>query len=710
MAEPNEKKQKPNHSPKTNHKSLPHSKQLERLASYSKCCFEECNCLSWRSDYTLGNSSTKDCGTCHHSIQSHLEYIINLPSSQRERLLSVTDDIDKLYEFCHKEKDSIPKNVYIYLIKELRSALSKGESPNIESFGKPPFEAMTIAKAFTALIVTNYNHLSTEQQRKISEVAKYVLYFTNQCILLPPHKYTEKMPNKNQSEYKMLYLRWFGFCYIPGHISCLDKYEVTQIFGQSYLKLNFPIIKKQFVDKIESCLDKMNSERQEMFRVYVPQLLSAIEDELYNDKNPIWGNKLPKTEEKNKDDIFPGMETIMDQERDAKKLKNSKILNSLDCVPSKVIGQVIARVTDASKQAGPSGLSNSARDEGARLEEEQGTIRVEVIQNTLHKDIPKQHLLWLVGMQNVYVLQLPRMPKEYIARLVFDPKHKTLALIKNYSAIGGICFRQFPSQNFTEIVFHAVSSNEQVKGYGTHLMNHLKDYHIKCGITNFLTFADEYAIGYFKKQGFTKKISLPTHQYEGYIKEYEGATLMQCCLNPKICYVQLSKVIHRQKEVVQGLIEWKQSKMNKVFPGLKCFKDGVKSIPIESIPGVLETGWSPKTPKEEEMSSVQQKLIHHIWNRLKAHNSAWPFLEPVKTEIAPDYYSYIKYPSDLQTVGERLQNGYYVSKKMFIADINRIFNNCKIYNDSNTEYYKCAGTLQKFFVNELKENGLYTAN
>ena len=39
-----------------------------------------------------------------------------------------------------------------------------------------------------------------------------------------------------------------------------------------------------------------------------------------------------------------------------------------------------------------------------------------------------------------------------------------------------------------------------LKGYGTHMMNHLKDYHIKHNVLNFLTYADEYAIGYFKKQ------------------------------------------------------------------------------------------------------------------------------------------------------------------------------------------------------------------
>lgn len=47
----------------------------------------------------------------------------------------------------------------------------------------------------------------------------------------------------------------------------------------------------------------------------------------------------------------------------------------------------------------------------------------------------------------------------------FNRKHKTLALIKDGRVIGGICFRMFPTQGFTEIVFCAVTSNEQVKVY-----------------------------------------------------------------------------------------------------------------------------------------------------------------------------------------------------------------------------------------------------
>ena len=105
----------------------------------------------------------------------------------------------------------------------------------------------------------------------------------------------------------------------------------------------------------------------------------------------------------------------------------------------------------------------------------------------------------------------------------------------------------------------------QVKGYGTHLMNHLKEYHIKQNIYNFLTYADEYAIGYFKKQGFSKEIKVPRSCYIGYIKDYEGATLMGCELNHRIPYTEFSNIIAKQKEIVKKLIEKRQLKIGQVI-------------------------------------------------------------------------------------------------------------------------------------------------
>jgi histone acetyltransferase len=50
-------------------------------------------------------------------------------------------------------------------------------------------------------------------------------------------------------------------------------------------------------------------------------------------------------------------------------------------------------------------------------------------------------------------------------------------------------------------------------------------------------------------------------------------------------------------QIVKKLLERKREEMSKVRPGLTCFRDGVRQIPIESIPGVLECGWSQEMEK-----------------------------------------------------------------------------------------------------------------
>ena len=35
-------------------------------------------------------------------------------------------------------------------------------------------------------------------------------------------------------------------------------------------------------------------------------------------------------------------------------------------------------------------------------------------------------------------------------------------------------------------------------------------------------------------------------------------------------------------------MEKKQAEIRKVYPGLKCFQEGVRQIPVESIPGISE--------------------------------------------------------------------------------------------------------------------------
>ena len=188
----------------------------------------------------------------------------------------------------------------------------------------------------------------------------------------------------------------------------------------------------------------------------------------------------------------------------------------------------------------------------AVIEEKQGQIEFRVVNN----DNSREHNIILTGLKCIFQKQLPKMPKDYIARLVYDKTHLSIAIIKQpLEVVGGITYRPFNARQFAEIVFCAISSDQQVKGYGAHLMAHLKDY-VKATspIMHFLTYADNYAIGYFKKQGFTKEITLEKSIWMGYIKDYEGGTIMQCSMLPKIRYLEVPRMLVKQKEAVQAKI------------------------------------------------------------------------------------------------------------------------------------------------------------
>ncbi|KAL7890863.1 hypothetical protein AOLI_G00003390 [Acnodon oligacanthus] len=94
--------------------------------------------------------------------------------------------------------------------------------------------------------------------------------------------------------------------------------------------------------------------------------------------------------------------------------------------------------------------------------------------------------------------------------------------------------------------------------------------------------------------------------------------------------------------------------------------------------------------------------LRRILRSLQAHKMAWPFLEPVDPEDAPDYYGVIKEPMDLSTMEERLLKHYYSKLTDYVADMTRIFDNCRYYNPSDSPFYQCAEVLETFFVQKLK--------
>ncbi|KAL8224924.1 hypothetical protein R6Q57_017481 [Mikania cordata] len=355
-----------------------------------------------------------------------------------------------------------------------------------------------------------------------------------------------------------------------------------------------------------------------------------------------------------------------------------------------------------------------AREESLKREEEAGKLKFVCVSN----DKVDEHMIWLIGLKNIFARQLPNMPKEYIVRLVMDRSHKSVMVIRRNTVVGGITYRPYFSQKFGEIAFCAITSDEQVKGYGTRLMNHLKKYaRDDDGLTHFLTYADNNAVGYFNKQGFTKDIYLEKERWHGYIKDYDGGILMECKIDPKLPYTDLSTMIHRQRQAIDEKIR-ELSNCHIVYPGID-FQKKEAGIPkrmckLEDIPGLREAGWTPdqwghsrfKYFNASPDGTLNQKLTGFMRSILKAmldHADAWPFKDPVDVRDVPDYYDIIRDPMDLKTMSRRVESEqYYVTLEMFIADARRMFANARTYNSPETIYFKCSTRLETFFSSRVQ--------
>jgi histone acetyltransferase len=215
----------------------------------------------------------------------------------------------------------------------------------------------------------------------------------------------------------------------------------------------------------------------------------------------------------------------------------------------------------------------------------------------------REHMRALIDLKNIIAKQLPKMPKEYITRLIMDRKHESMLILKksetSNKVIGGIVYRSFEENEFVEIAFLAVMAIEQVKGYGTRLMNKLKAHLQKKKIKYMVTYADNNAIGYFKKQGFSTAPRIPKHLWDGYIKDYESGTLMDCYLNSDIDYNNISNELKKQKAVLLEAL--KKCYHFEIHKGSELEQKEVKEKRTErdlesekvfsKIPGIAGSGW-----------------------------------------------------------------------------------------------------------------------
>lgn len=473
-----------------------------------------------------------------------------------------------------------------------------------------------------------------------------------------------------------------------------DKKKVIEVEGRDFFIENFT--------KVISIV----KEKYLFTGINVNDFLAHFEQEIKDDNSiihrPDFEDQLKLVEyqkrgEKRKRDDQESMEETNIENDDEKELDMFNPDSYRSHGEKGTSGTSVSLVT--TDMLGPELTPSITKDEFAKKEEDVGKLEFNVVEN----DGTLESLKNLLAVKNVFTNQLPKMPKDYCTRLVFDKKHRSLAGLKNGKIVAAITFRPFFENSFGEIAFLAVSGNEQVKGYGTRLMNHLKAYCVTVGIFRFLTYADNGAIGYFRKQGFSKDITLDEEKYKGYIKDYDGATLMECVLRPGIDYLNIPEMIKKQRarlyERINSTTNSELSNYNTTYKGLDFKKGRISYFKMKDVPGL--TNVKPRL-SDEEVSNLIPKL-KRVYQHVKANDLSWPFQEPVNRKEVPDYYDVIKEPIDLQIIQKRIDKQFYRAKEIFIADFQRMFDNCRLYNKETTEYYQIANRLEQFFTDEMKK-------
>lgn len=178
-------------------------------------------------------------------------------------------------------------------------------------------------------------------------------------------------------------------------------------------------------------------------------------------------------------------------------------------------------------------------------------------------------------------------------------------------------------------------------------MNLLKKEGARSGIEYFITYADNYAIGYFKKQGFSKTVSMPKGRFQGLIKDYDGGTMMECYVHPSIDYTRIPEMLTAQRNYILSRIRLKANSTRVYEPLQQGFSPNLEGVSRANeaasralaIPGMIEAGWTiadllSATGQGKEADRAKNALkseMIQIVRKVEEQQYAWPFREPVDT-------------------------------------------------------------------------------
>jgi len=131
-------------------------------------------------------------------------------------------------------------------------------------------------------------------------------------------------------------------------------------------------------------------------------------------------------------------------------------------------------------------------------------------------------------------------------------------------------------------------------------------------------------------------------------------------------------------------------------------------IDPEMLTGLKLAGWNSSKYKQlvspenyEKLKKQNKELLEEIKN----DEDAWPFTHPIDVLFPTEAEKYkleITDPIDLQTIEENLDRGFYITREMFLSDLQRMVENCKQYNQKDTMFYELGEKIEKKYLKKFQ--------
>ncbi len=105
--------------------------------------------------------------------------------------------------------------------------------------------------------------------------------------------------------------------------------------------------------------------------------------------------------------------------------------------------------------------------------------------------------------------------------------------------------------------------------------------------------------------------------------------------------------------------------------------------------------------KEIDTTKPFNEILIEVVDKLLGHPNSKPFSFPINkdslNDLYEDYINAVKYPIDLVTIKNKIQNNYYENFIYFNNDICLMFYNCRLFNEKNSLIYLCGIHLQDYY-------------